>query len=94
LTKGLALEQFGNDIRRAFVLAEVIDRQQVWMVQRGCRVSFLSESAKAVGICRKARRDDLNRDVAAECGITHTIYLTHAASTERCFDLVRTQPTT
>ena len=39
-----AFEQFGNDVRRAFVIAYVIDRQDIRVIERACGPRFLLEA--------------------------------------------------
>jgi hypothetical protein len=59
------------------------------MIQRGSRARFLFETPQPVRIGRKERRQDLDRNVAAEPYIFRAEDLTHTAGTDRGEDLVR-----
>ena len=49
LPQRLSFEQFGDDVRRAFVRADIEDRQNVGMVQGRGGARLLLEPAQAVG---------------------------------------------
>ena len=46
----LAFQQLRNDIGRAVIFADIEDRKNVGMVQRGGRAGFLREALQAFGI--------------------------------------------
>ena len=50
LAKGLPLQQFRDDIRRASVHADVVDCDNVGVVQRGGSPGFLLKTPQAVGV--------------------------------------------
>ena len=65
------------------MLARVVNDNDVWMVQRPGGASFLLETAEPIGIGRKRRRENLDRDFAAEAFVLGAIHLAHAAFPER-----------
>ena len=50
LAQGLAFEQFGNDIGRALLFANIEDGKNVGMIQRRGRPGFLRETLQPVAI--------------------------------------------
>jgi hypothetical protein len=52
------------------------------MIQRSQDLSFALEARHAVGIRGERRRQNLDRDIAIELGITGAINLAHAALAE------------
>ncbi len=60
-------------------LLEAVDGGDIGMVQGGEGLGFASESGQTLGVMRKRVRQDLDRDVAIELGITRPIDLSHAA---------------
>ena len=52
VAKRLALQEFADDVGRAFVRADVVDRKDVRMVQRCSGAGFLLEAPEPVGIRR------------------------------------------
>ena len=78
----VALEQLGDEERHV-ADADVEDREDVRVRQRGDGARLLLEAAKLIGIGGTCLRDHLDRDVAAEPRIAGAVDLTHAAGTER-----------
>ena len=79
LAQCLALQQFGDDVRRALARANVEHRQNVGMVQGSGGEGLLLETAQPVGVKRKRLRQDLDRHFALETRIAGAIDLAHAA---------------
>ena len=48
--QGLAFEQFGHHERRAVVLADVVNAENIGMIERGDGTRFLLEAPQAIGI--------------------------------------------
>jgi hypothetical protein len=48
------------------MLAEVVDREDVWMVQRALRARFLLEAREPFGVGGEGGGQDLDGDVATE----------------------------
>ena len=84
----LALQQFADDVRRAFVRADVVDGEDVGMIQRRRGAGFLLEAAKAVGIRRIRGGQDLDRDLASETRVVGEINLAHSATAQQVQDFV------
>ena len=68
-------------IRRTVLLAEVVDTENVGMVERRDRASFLLEATQAVGVGGKRSGENLDRHVAAKALVTGAIDFAHSAST-------------
>ena len=66
LAQGLALDELHGDVDGPVGLADVVDRQDVGVVQGRGRAGLLLEALAAVGIGRRGRRQDLDRDLAPE----------------------------
>ena len=87
LTKGLPVEQLGDDERGALVQTEIVDCDDVRVAQAGGRASLPFEPTLLVRIARPAGPQYLDRDFALELGIARTIHLAHAAGTQRAQNL-------
>jgi hypothetical protein len=83
-----ALEELGDEVRRALVYTDVVDRQYRRMVQSCCRSRFLLESLEAIRVGRKLPGQQLDRDVTTEPGIAAAIHLSHPAGAEKVDDFV------
>ena len=83
----LSFEQFGDDIGRRAVDADVVDRQNVRMVQAAGRSRFLLEAAAPIRIVHERRRQDFDGDVALQLMIAGPIDFTHAPGAEGAQDL-------
>jgi hypothetical protein len=92
LAQRLALEQFGNDEGRAVVRADVVDRDDVGVVERGDGARFLLEAPQAVGILGEGFGQDLDRDVAAQACVTGAVDDAHPPGAEDAEDFVGAQP--
>ena len=75
--EGLALDQLHRDEARALVLADLVDRGDVRMVEgrRGTGLSF--EAAKPPGVVRHLLGQHLDRDLAAEARVARAVDLAH-----------------
>jgi hypothetical protein len=81
--KRVAFEQFGNQIRRAFMRADVEYGEDVWMVERRCRTRFLFEPAHPIGIATEGIRQHLQCDVAPEARVGGAVHLAHPAAADQ-----------
>src|SRR5947209_11165892 len=79
ITKGLTLEQFGNDKGRAVLGAKIVDADNIRMVQSREGARLLLKAVDAVGITDKTGGQNLDRDGAAEPGVECSEDLAHAA---------------
>ena len=89
LPQGLALEQFGDYVGRAFARANIEYRQNIGMVQGSGGESFLLKTAQAVGIERKRLRQDLDRHFTFETRVAGAIDLAHASRAEQGNNFIR-----
>src|SRR5688572_29820602 len=78
VTKFFAPEQLGDDERRSFVCTKIIDRQNVWMAQRGCRHCLLLESLKPVDIICNSGGKDLDSNFTIQPRVFRRIHLSHS----------------
>ena len=60
-------------------LADIVNRKDVWTVQRGRRAGFLLEAAEAISIDAEFGGQDLDGDVSAEPRVFRTINFAHPA---------------
>ena len=86
-----ALEQLHHEIRTALVLADVIDRADVRMVDRRDGARLTVEPFERDRVAGDGRRKDFDRDVAIEPGVAGAIDFAHATGTDRLEDFVGTE---
>ena len=79
----LALEQLRDDVRRAVVLADVVDIQNVRMVQRGRRARLLLEAGQTPAVPGERGRQHFDGHIAAQAGIADTVDFAHPARPEQ-----------
>ena len=72
--------------------SDVIQRADIWMIERGHRACLALESGAPVDVGRERARKYLDCNVAAQPRIARPIDFAHPAGAERLDDLVRTQP--
>src|SRR5262249_1402485 len=88
----LALEQLRDDVRRAVVRPEVVNRRDIRVIEDARGARLLLEALQAVRLLRVRRRQDLDRDFAAEARILRAVDLSHAARAQRRSNLVWSEP--
>ena len=86
----LALEEFGDDIRCARMCPDVVNDQNVGMIERRNRSSFLLETLESFRIAGETGTDHLDRHIACEARIACPIHFPHSTGTYRVHDLVGT----
>jgi hypothetical protein len=69
--------------------ADIVDRQNVRVIQRGRGAGFLFEASEAIGVGGQPRGENLDGDITPEAWITGLIHLAHAPGTDRGQDFVR-----
>jgi hypothetical protein len=84
----LALEQLGHGVGDAVVPAEVVDREDVRMRERGDGLGLALEARERVGVGGQLRGEDLDGDVAVELRVAGAVDLAHPAGAERREDFV------
>ena len=92
LAQRLAVEQFRDGVGEPVVHAEVEDRQDVRVRQRGDGFRFALEPRQAVGVLRKRGWKHLDCDLPIEASVPGLVDLAHTAGTERREDFVRAEP--
>ena len=88
LPKRPPLEKLRDYERTPFVLAEVVDRENVWVVQRARGPRLLLEAAKAIGTCSRSSRKNLRSNVAMENFVMGAVHHTHPTGTDLLEDSV------
>ena len=83
-----SLDQLENQRRQAIGFFEAVNRADVRMVERGKQARFACETGTALGVGRKVRRQDLDRNVPPEFCVARAIDLAHATGAERRDDRV------
>ncbi len=84
----LPVDQLHDDVRAAGVLAEVVDRDDVGVAQRGRRLGLLPEARREVGVAQVLGAEKLERDVATELGIGGTVDGRHPATAQQLDQVV------
>jgi hypothetical protein len=84
----LALDKLHHqEIDFAFA-ADVVERADVRMIQRGDRAGFALETLAALRVRGKIRRQNLDRNVAPEARVARSIDFAHTAGAEGDDDFV------
>ena len=86
-----AFEQFADDVRRPALVADVVNRQQVGMIEHPGRARFLLEALHAFLIAERERGQDFDGHVASEARVFGAIDRTHAALAEKAHDPIGTE---
>src|SRR5262249_32512748 len=86
--QSLALEQFVNNVRRAVVDSDIVNRQDVGVIESAGCESFLLEAPQPSGIAGEAGRQNFQRHVPVQAGVPRPVYFTHAAGADKRCDLV------
>ena len=84
----LALQKLRDEIRRAVMLAKIMNRQNVGMIQRRDRLRLLLKAPQPFRIAGKRRRQNFDRNLAIQPRVSRAIHLTHAAGAGGRHDLV------
>ena len=84
-----AVQHHADDVRGAVVRADVRDREDVGVIQRGGGSCFLVEAPQTVGICRVRGRKNLDRDIAPEPLVARRVDLAYPAPAQQGQDFVR-----
>src|SRR4029077_2282627 len=87
----LALQVFHDNEINAILVADVVQRADVRMIQARNNFGFALEALTACRIVSKMRRKNLDGDGALQPRVPRPIYFSHSTSTDWSDDLVRTQ---
>ena len=74
-----AFDLLHHEVVVAVVVADVEQRADVRMVQRGDRLRLALQALAGAELTRQLRRQDLDCDRASEAGVLRTVDLAHAA---------------
>ncbi len=88
----LAGYELEDEEARSTGVLEAVDRGDVRMVERGESPRLALQPREPVGVRRELRREDLDRDLAAEPRVMRPIDLAHPARAQGREDLVRAEP--
>ena len=88
LGQRLTGEMFHDEVGRAVVAADVVERADVRVRERGDGAGLPLEAGAAVRIGAQFGREDLDGDRAVEAGVAGLVDLTHAAGADSRLDLV------
>jgi len=84
----LAFQVLHDQEVHAVVVADVIQRADVRVVESGDRVRFALEACAQLRVCRQGPQQQFDRNGAVETCISRTIHLTHAARSDDRVDPV------
>src|SRR5262249_15785108 len=74
-----AFQQFGHNEWVALVIADVVHRQNVWVIERRGSESLLLEAEQSVGVLRKRGGQDFDGDFAVEPSVAGAPDFAHPA---------------
>ncbi len=92
LRERLPLDQLEHERMRGAAVFEAVDGGDVRMIERREHLRFATESRQPVGIADDGVRQQLQRDVALQLGVSSAIHLAHGARAEGADDVVGTEP--
>src|SRR5438477_13117907 len=87
--KRLSVEELRDDVRRAGVDPDVVDREDVGVIQLSGGARLLLESPYAACVHSERFGHHLERNVAREPRIPRAVYLAHTAGAQPADDFVR-----
>jgi hypothetical protein len=77
-----ALEQFHRDERLPVMLAELVDRTNVRVLERGREPCFAFETCEPLGRSHRLRPEQLDGELASEAQILRAIHYAHTPFAE------------
>ena len=91
LPQGAAIQERHDQVRRAVVLAGVVNRQDVGMLETRHEPGFAQEAIRELWLRGVSRLDDFDRHRPAETSIRRLEDLRHAAASENRLETVATE---
>src|SRR6185503_18581687 len=88
MSQRFALDELHRDVRPAIVLADFVNREDVWMVQRRGRACFLKETTPSILLRDVLRWEQFQRDDALELVVVSFVDGAHATCTDGFKDTV------
>ena len=79
LRERLAVDQLHDEETRSVVFANVVQRADAGVLERGDRAGFLLEAPDALDVGRDRRRQDLDRDLTGKPRVLRPVDLAHTA---------------
>lgn len=79
-------------VAHAILLADIVERADMGMIQAGNRFGFTLETLPAFGVGNPVGRQDFDRDGPVQAGIAGFVHFAHAAGAKGSENLVRAQP--
>src|SRR5207237_10632217 len=83
-----ALDELHDDEPMSIRFANLVNRHDVRMVERGRGARFALESRASIGIGGERLRQNLDRDVASELPVSRAIPVAHSTGADERSDLV------
>ena len=83
-----AVEELHHEESLSPVLADVVDRADVRMIQRRCRLGLAPEALESLSVLRQILRQKLERDEAPQPGVLSLVDDTHPPAAELLDDPV------
>ena len=83
LTQRFAFDQFTGDVVNRVILADLVNRQDIWMIQPDYRVRFLLKPLQPLSVPGKTHRQEFERGLAARRNVSGQIDFTHPAGADR-----------
>src|SRR5438552_2606017 len=88
MLKGLPFQELHSYKRLAFVLTNIVDRANIRMVERGCRLSLSPKTLQCLLILNKRRGEELERNEPMQPGILRLINDSHTPATQSFQNIV------
>jgi len=88
----LAIEVLHDEIRRAVLFADVVQRADVRVLELRDRARFAIEPFSELGISGERRWQDLDGDDAIETRVARLVDLAHSAGADGRLNFVRAEP--
>ena len=88
LAHGFAFDELRHQESRAVVIADLVDRQDVGMIERRGGTGLMKKAAEAFRIAAQLTPQDLERHRPSERGIERLVDVAHAAAAEQALNLV------
>src|SRR5580704_16804041 len=71
--QALTFQQLHRDIGNAICIAQIVNRDNIWMLQTAGRLSLLIKALKQIGVFGQTRSDRLQCDETIDDGIASTV---------------------
>ena len=84
-------QQLADDVGNAFVGADVVHRQDVWMVEAARGLRLVLEPPQPLGVADEAGGQHFDRHVPAQPRVARAVDFAHAPRAETGDDLVGTE---